>query len=871
MNVILTHNNADFDAAAALLAAHKLNPHAVPVLPKYLRRNVNEFITLYQNGLPFIRWDDFKARKIDHVTLVDTQKVPSIQHLKARTPIHIIDHHQLMRSAEPHETIYCEEVGAATTLLVERIQQQGIRLNSLEATLLALGIYEDTGSLSYAPTTARDIRAAAWLLEQQASLETVRRFLSPPLTDEQERLFELLLENIEHRTIQGYTISVAAARVEGHIPEINSVAHRLRDVLDPAALFVVVQMPNSIHLVCRATAEVVDVGEVARSFGGGGHRNAAAATIRDDQTALENVVSSLWQQLYLHVQPVTRVADLMSFGVQTVTPDRPIRDIIQQMRRIGHEGYPVVEAGRVIGLLTRREADRAVEHGLGHLTVRDIMSAGEVTLSLDDSVSTLEQTLVTSGWGQIPVADHDGNLAGIVTRTDLIKHWARTHPAASAVQPHVSLDEIENVIGAGPAALINAVALLAQEANVRLYLVGGAVRDLLLRRRNLDLDFVAEGSAIHLAEALRSRFGGRVSSHRPFGTAKWILDAEVTAKLGISPGTLPDHVDFATSRNEFYEHPTALPTVYNSSIKLDLQRRDFTINTLAVQLSPAGALGHILDFYNGLQDLDQRLIRVLHSLSFVDDPTRILRAVRFEHRLGFLIETRTAQLIETALPMLRRITGERLRNELTLLLREEEPEKGLLKLQRRGITEAIHPAFVFDEQVAGAFENARELVLPWPVPALDMAAFYWHVIACAAPFDKLHFLLERLVFGKTQMQSMLDAARLVHTPGPLTDPQARPSQIVNLLDGRAEIGLLTAWLMCAHELMRERLQRYMLEWRHIYPITNGHSLRELGLPPGPRYRVILDALRAARLDGQINTDDEERELLEKLIAEEDSP
>lgn len=852
MKLILTHPNADFDAVAAVLAAHKLEPEAIPVLPDRLNRNVDHFVILYRSGLPFHDQRDVRARGVKQVLLVDTQRLPNMRGIKQNVALQIIDHHQPFMKTE---TTVSETVGATTTLLVEEIQARGVPLSSLEATLLTLGIYEDTGSLSYGTTTPRDIRASAWLLEQGAQLDTVRRFLAPPLDKEQQALFERLIAENESRDVQGIPVTVAAVVVDSYIAEISSVVHRLRDTLDSAALFVAVQMPDNLLLVCRSSEDVLDVGQIAKHFGGGGHSHAAAATIYD--RSLDEVVSELWEQIHARVQPVTRVADLMSYGVQTVDAGKRVSQVVQQMRRIGHEGFPVLDHGRVVGLLTRREVDRAMEHGLGDLTVREVMTGGAVTLRPGDSVFTLEEKMVESGWGQIPVVDdHDPHrLIGIVTRTDLIKHWARAHPIKAAPRESFSIEQMRRILGDAAARTIELIARQAQEMNINLYMVGGVVRDLFLNRPNFDLDFVAEGNAIELAKSLQAHYGGDVHSFQPFGTAKWILE----------PSHLPPHVDFASARYEFYEHPTALPTVYQSSIKLDLQRRDFTINTLAIQLSPAA--GPVLDFYGGLDDLRRGLIRVLHSLSFVDDPTRILRALRFERRLGFTIEPRTAELMTTALPMLRRITGERVRNELELLLHENEPEQGLLNLQRHGVLENIHPAFHMDETLAHLFEAARVEALPLPAP--DMVNFYWHILFHRVPVATLAELCERLMIGRRVADSLVETARLVDRLDEFNQPEMRPSQIAERLEGLSDEALLTAWLVSADTpLARERIQRYMLDWRLIQPAINGHTLRAIGLAPGPCYSVILKRLRTARLDGEIVDEAGERALLDRLLREE---
>ena len=583
MQVIFTHNHADFDAIASLLAAHKLYPQAVPVLPHELNRDVAEFVTLYQNGLPFVRWDDVREKTVDHIILVDTQRVPEYKNFTpAHIPTLIIDHHPRRDDLGANVTFTGEQIGANTTLLLEQLQQdKTITLTSLEATLLALGIYSDTGSMTYSRTTPRDIQAVVWLLEHKAVLDTVRRFLTAPLNDDQQMLLDKLIQSAESRSIQGCAVVVAAARMEEYIPQVNAVTHRLSDILDPSALFVLVEMDGAIQMVCRSRTDAIDVGAIAKHFGGGGHVRAAAAKI---YAHLPDALDNLWALLEATVQPAARVSELMSYGIQTVEVDQPIAEIIQQLRRIGHEGYPVLEEGRVVGLLTRRDADRALEHGLKEAIVRDVMVGGGVTLNPDDGVSKLERLMVQSGWGQIPVVDGHGHLIGIVTRTDLINHWVKVHPTTPPQDDRLDPAQIEHVLGEAASALIHTIADHARQQQISVYMVGGIVRDLLLHRPNFDVDFVVEGDAIAFAESLSAVFGGEVASFRPFGTAKWRLDEVVMEALKVR--NLPEHVDFATSRNEFYEHPTALPSVYSSSIKLDLHRRDFTINTLAVQLSP---------------------------------------------------------------------------------------------------------------------------------------------------------------------------------------------------------------------------------------------------------------------------------------------
>ena len=866
LRLILTHDNADFDAVASLLAAHKLDPAALPVLPQRVNRNVGRFLTLYAGAFPFVRRDELRrGAHVEHVTVVDAQSFSTARGMHPETPVHFIDHHPLTRKLAPHQRYTGEEVGACTTLLVEQMIAQGVRVEPLEATLLLLGIYEDTGTLLYGTTTARDVRCAAWLLEQGADLDTVREFLQHRLSPEQSRLYEQLLAGAETHTVNGHVIVLASARAGHPVEEIATLAHKLRELYDPSAIFVLVQLNGDLQLVARSTTDAVDVSEVARRFGGGGHTRAAAALIR--QASLDDVRRRVLDMLPQVVEASVRVADLMSYGVQqTARPEERVKSVAKRMARSGHEGFPVVREGRVIGLLTRRAVDRALQHGLGHLRADEVMEAGEVTVTPQDSIEVLQQRMMRSGWGQIPVVDGQGKLIGIVTRTDLIKRWGQRPDDG---RREAVLRRMQEALPRGVWRLLEVVARQAQAEGMGLYVVGGFVRDLLLGTPNHDVDFVVEGDAVALVRVLRATYGGEMRSHVQFGTAKWILDENVARAIDADPHTphWPEAVDFVSARTEFYERPTALPTVERGSIKLDLYRRDFTINTLAIRLAPE-PMGELLDFYNGEQDLRDGVIRVLHSLSFVDDPTRILRAVRLEQRLGFRIEPRTEELIRHALSLLDRVSGDRIRHELALILGEKHALRTLRRLQQLGILAALHPDLRVDEWVRGAFyalQYARQRP-PWPT----LEAFeHWTLTAFSLltahlTAEDLEQFGRRLLFSRAYLDFLHDArVAIAHLPQ-LNAPQ-RPSAIVALLEPLSEVGWLAAWAAAPTAVAREQIAAFAREWRFVRPTVSGHDIRELtGLPPGPLYGVLLRRLRQAWLDGTVRNEAEERALLMDL-------
>jgi tRNA nucleotidyltransferase (CCA-adding enzyme) len=871
MHLIMTHEQADFDALAALLAARLLEPEAHAVLPRRINRNVRAYLTLYGDGLPLVEFRDLPRRRISRITLVDTQTLLAVRGTTPQTHVHVIDHHPAEPRLDPGWTRLIGEVGATTTLLVEALLERGIVPGLAAATLLLLGIYEDTGSLSYGSTTSRDMRACAWLLDCGAKLSVATEFLNHPLTAEQRALYDRLLEAAETMHFQGVSVVVTCARAPGSVEEIATLAHKLRDLFDPAGLFVLVELDGGVQLVARSTTDSLDVAQIAQHFGGGGHNRAAAALIRD--RSVDSVRNELVELLPGHVRPAQTVGDIMSSRPQLLEAGTPIADAAERMQRFGHEGYPVVENGRVIGLLTRRAVDRAMAHGMGEQPVGRVMEVGGLTVSPSDSVEHLQRVMIQHDWGQVPVADpQTGAVIGIVTRTDLLKTIA-IGPAGDGT-PDLA-DELKRALPAARFALLHLIGRQAEEHHAAAYVVGGFVRDLMLGTPSTDFDLVIEGDAIGLARSLAADYGGRTSSHHRFGTAKWRLDRQAPALQAAlqshdaRPGDLPASLDFVTARTEFYTHPTALPSVERGSIKLDLHRRDFTINTLALRLD-GRFFGQLLDYWGGGRDLRHRLIRVLHSISFVDDPTRMLRAVRLEQRLGFAIEERTLELLHQALPLLARVSGERIRNEMLVIFEEPCLTRIMGRLDALGLLWAIHPALAWGDWLEERFAQAAAFRPPseWHLGGvLDPEAVFYGLWLFRLPEAEARAVCDRLHLPVHMRSDILEANRLVREMKGL-QADIRPSVIVARLEDSRETSIITAWLALAGSpAARLCLERYLAEWRHIEPDTDGERLRALGLPPGPVYREILERLRAARLDGEITSAEEEDRLRDYLVRE----
>ncbi len=875
MEIILTHEQADFDAMAASYAASLLTG-AFPVLPRKINKNVRSFITFYGQEFGFLDPVELQQGSIETVILVDTQSMITLKGVGKKTRVLVYDHHPLRSQVKEQKTgsippdweIKQFSLGATTTFFVEEFQEQGKVITPVQATFLLLGIYEDTGSLSYSATTARDIRAAAWLLEQGAELSSVGEHLNPPLNLQQREIYDHLVANMELLEINGHQVMITCGETADPSDEISILAHKLRDLFDPDAIFVLVKTPDGVRLVARSTSDQIDVSLIAFEFGGGGHSRASAALIKkehQEQPAVIDVRNQLAALLPRFISPVMTVSQIMSKRPRVITEKTGVDEAARLMARYGYEGFPVVKEGHVVGLLTRRVVDRAVSHKL-NLTAASLMEVGDFAIHPGDSFQRLQNVMTESGWGQIPVIDpNSSKIIGIVTRTDVLKMLSKRHPQ---LLKYVSLEEkLKNNLSNYKFALLQAVAEQAASEHMPVYIVGGFVRDLLLEMPGSDLDLVVEGDAIKLAEKLVKIHGGKIKSHSRFGTARWYLETssfENMAKSSLDRTSSPMYLDLISARQEFYEHPSALPTVEHSSIRLDLHRRDFTINTLALRID-GRYFGELHDYYGGMADLEKHLVRVLHSLSFIDDPTRMIRAVRYEQRYKFEIEPRTLQLIDEARSLLGRLSPERLRHEFELLLQERSAPVMMKRLYDLGLIRAINEILPWDKHIqkrltdlfhSDDLAEMKEHKSTDSILQTDPAFCLWFL---ELTLDEINQIQLQFGFSNVTLKNILASAELFSKLKNVKP--VKPSEWVEILDGFPQIAVRIVYFVTNEYGLGE----YLSKWQNIQAHTNGHSLKMIGLRPGPNYQGILRSLRNAWLDGDVRTQEEENTLLQKML------
>ncbi len=856
MHLILTHERADFDAVASLFGASKLYPDAIPLVPRDVNQNVRDFLTLYWDEFNFAEFKHKPPGRISQITVVDSQYIPQIRGRNTHTRLRIIDHHAAGDNLPENAESTLVNTGATTTFLIEEIVRANLKITSISATLMLLGIYEDTGSLTYHNTTPADARAVAWLLEQGAQLDILRDFLHHPLTSEQTELYNTIVQKMKTHLIKGRQVMVSAVQSEKHVAEISNIAHQLRDLYNPESLFLLIGFDDGqnkyVQLIARSTSSAIHVGKIAEIFGGGGHPRAAAAHI--SQADLTDIHHQLLEKLEAAVQPAATVRQIMSFRVRTLSPTDTIAHAAEMMSRYGHEGYPVTDGDKILGILARREVDRAIHHRLGKAPVHQYMHAGEIFVSPDDTVESLQNLMLREQIGQIPVLEN-GKLAGVVTRTDLINLFSKD--TQDAPRRMNLANQLTEVLPAELLTLLKNTGKIAANLDASLYVVGGFVRDLLLNRPRGDIDLVVEGDAIALAHAVQKQYGGRVRSHKRFGTANWMTEGKIS---GI------DRLDFATARTEFYQHPTALPEIERSSIKQDLHRRDFTINTLAIRLDPNG-FGDLLDFFGGYRDLQREHIRVLHSLSFVEDPTRILRAIRLEQRLNFHLGKRTLEHLLNARDLLRRVSADRIFTELEYIFAENEPEKAIMRLDELDVLSAIHPALKPETLYAALCRRLRNERADSPWAEISPATVhYLGLLTIPHTADSVEGLIERLHL-RSSLQKPLRQVQTLQSILPQLELAKKGSEIYRLLNFYNDDALLVCWVAESNPIIRERIAEYNRTLRHIHTMLDGKALMKIfNIKPSPLLGEILAGLRDARLDGDVLSMEDEKRWIDNYLA-----
>ena len=873
MKVITTHYNADFDALSSMIAAKKLYPDARLVFPGSQEKSVRDFLirsTAYFLDIAKPREIDYGA--VDTLILVDTKQRKRIGELakileNKNLMVHVYDHHPPTDDDIKGEVYVTGSTGACVSMLIGLLKEKDVEISPEEATIMMLGIYEETGSFQYPSTTREDFEAAAYLLSRGANVNIVSEILVKELSPEQVFLLRDLIEAATVYNINGIDVVMTEGSSEDYVGDLAVLVQKFRDMENLNAVFALFRMDDRIYVIGRSRIPEVDVGHILTLLGGGGHKEAASATVKE--STLEETKATLFKHLNHYVKPLWQAQDIMFFPVKTVDQDAPISEAKSILTKYNINALPVIRGERITGIITRQIAEKAAFHKLETLPVKEYMFTEFSVAAPEDSIERVKEIIIGGNQRFVPVVK-EGKLEGAITRTDLLRILEDEirKTILGKLDYHDIYEKRRNVkklmeerLSADIRARLDVIGSLADEMNFHAYLVGGFVRDLLLRNDNFDIDIVVEGDGIRFSEELNRRVNAKMRPHKEFGTAKVIY---------------PDgfSVDIATARLEYYKAPATLPIVEHSSLKLDLYRRDFTINTLAISLNK-NTRGELIDFFGAQRDIKEKTIRVLHSLSFVEDPTRVFRAVRFERRFSFQIGKFTLNLIKNAIKMgfLARIKGSRMWSEFALILKEENPAAIFRRLQELDLLKFIHPRFTFDADKEKLFREMNT-VLKWYTllykGKLNLALYYLFGLVDHANLKDVTEFAEKLDLSESMRRKL---ANEIEKAGKVLLRFAAASRTMKKSEVYGELEMLSLearlFIMAKTQSdeTKKAISNYITYADSFRPVLSGKNLKQMGVKEGPIFREILDALKVAKIDRGLATKEQEMEFVHAYMNE----
>ncbi len=875
LEVITTHVNADFDALASMLAAKKLYPEAILVFPGAQEKNLRNFF-LYSTSylFDFVRIKDVDLNKVKRLILVDTRQKKRIGKFKRlldknTLEIHIYDHHPPSDDDIKGDFEIVRERGAGASILTGIIREKEIKITPDEATLMSLGIYEDTGSFTYSSTTAEDYEAAAWLLEQGASLNTISDMLTRELTAEQVWLLNDLMASATKNNINGVEVVIAKVRSDRYIGDFAVLVQKFMEMENLNVIFALAQMENRVYLVARSRIPEVNVAEIAFEFGGGGHPQAASATVTDKTLiqAEEDLNTFLLSRLNFE-----RLAkDMMTAPAIHISPEATIREASDTLTSYNISALMGIDENRTLkGYISRQMVDRAIFLGLEMRPVKEYMNVEFYHVEPETTLNRIQDLIIANKVRILPVLQ-DSQLIGVITRTDLlniliersstpeflydsegeIPRFVRKKNIASLLKERIP-DKIIK--------LLKDLGEIADGLDFSAYLVGGLVRDVILKRRNLDVDIVIEGDGIKFAKTCADHLGAKVRSYPKFGTAVLVM-----------PGGFK--IDIATARMEHYESPAALPIVKLSSLRRDLFRRDFTINTLAVHLNK-GHYGTLIDHFGAMRDIKERVLRVIHNLSFVEDPTRILRAIRFEQRFGFRIGKLTKSLIQNAVNIhcFENLSGQRLFVELKLILKEEDPAGAIERMDEYDLLRFFSPELRLTEEVGEILKRIKGILVWFNLLYLGVSYEPWKVyflgLTSSLSDDALSDLAKRMEVHDKEIVSMISARQELRQALKEVSrlKERKHYSLYRILSPLTPEVLLYGMAKTRSEKIKKSISTFFTKLKGTKVSLNGRELITMGHKPGPLFKEIFDSILEAKLDGDVSTKEDEIQFVKERFG-----
>ncbi|MBQ9628170.1 MAG: CBS domain-containing protein, partial [Synergistaceae bacterium] len=623
---------------------------------------------------------------------------------------------------------------------------------------------------------------------------------------------------------------------------------------------------KKINIIARSVEGILNVKEFLAPYGGSGHYQAGSATLSEGNA--KEILDEIERRLSGAIAPMMKVSDIMTSPVIAVSPDARVDEAYRTMLRFGVKSLPVAQEGEVVGMMTRKDLDKAHLHGLDRAKISDFMTQGIISLSSEASIDEAHRMMATYGFEKMPVLDDNGKLIGTLTRADLLKALYRsgtlyssgedtTHDSAGFLWEENDAHLMEESFSLKTLSLLRRVGAKAHELGMKAYLVGGTVRDILMGVHNMDIDISVEGDAEKLVTSWDEP-GCRTALHGRYKTGTIIFpDGE--------------KVDVATARREFYEYAAATPTVQNSSLKQDLGRRDFTVNAMSISLSESD-WGTLTDNFGGRADLKDKMLKILHNLSFVEDPSRVLRGIRLEQRLNMRFEDNTLRLLKSAVKggLLECLSTTRVRAELELIAKESCFRKIVMRMQNLGVWESLFAGMYVSKSMNQRLHVLEHFMKQTAKHGINFKGMEW-IVKMAVIFTdskpEVRFsAMDRMSLNPNEREQM-------------TRCFMRWPEVEKFCSGRKDIRNseaytffkdygpvpLVYWLTCLKTPAARRLIiEHMELWMNYKGELTGKDLQNLGLK-GKAIGEALSQIKLAIIDGEIKNQEEEIKYVNEKI------
>ncbi len=847
--VILTHAGADLDAISSMYAAGKLYPGAFLIHPGSLDVSAKKLTNFFGEMLNFIKLRELPnsiKNNIGRIIIVDTKIYARLGEGKellknGNSEIIIFDHHPQSENDIKNAKIIHMDVGANTTILVNLLKRKKTVLNSFEATLLALGIYEDTGSFMFPGVTPEDFEAIAFLSIFGINMQIIRRFVSPFLSKPQVELLKSLISNVEEVSINGMRISIATATMKRYVQSLSVVTHRLREIIDSDFLFVIVRSQNGIFVMGRSNAPEYNVKEILLPIGGGGHYNAATAFVKSK--SVEEIKSYLINKIQNSNYQILKAKYIMSYPVKMIDAKTGIKEALNIMVKMGFSGLPVTENNKVIGIISKRDIEKIMMLESRNRPVKQYLSPNVFVVEAEDDLRKVENIMATNNVGRVLVKEN-GEIVGIISRSDLLKAYFIKNNRINTETPSNNLllpskEEVKNLIKAtfpkDINELLHLIGEVAEQTGQRVYLVGGAVRDLFLGVKSLDFDFVLTKDATTFGKILEGKVGEKIKIYEEFNTAHLVYKGY--------------HLDFVTARREYYNKNSVLPIVEKASLKEDLGRRDFTINAMAISVMP-GELGLIIDFYNGFSDLERKTIRTLSTISFIEDPSRLLRAIKYEVKLGFKLAPETEFLFNKAveLGVLTNKRSSRITNELIELLSADYTAQAIEKMEKRGILKIFFNIKHLSKAKKTAIKIANKYIKEFSSnPLYTYLLILMHNKKESVIIKKL----ERIDVKKKIINKILKSEKEIKKIKTILKKKDA-FELFKILR-HTDKSLIAGIIALISNKYREEVAKTVNRAYNTRNLITGKDLKEIKLKEGKQYQEIFDEIAYLHSEGKVHS------------------